>query len=415
VNSDERDYSVFDKQKELMRAWSSVPGVRAFLFTPNGLSRRGGNNPVQFVIQGDTYENLIQWRDQMLIKARESGLFASIESDLKNTQQQVRLDIDKNRAAALGLSVSDIGATLQALMAQQQVSEYIYDGYEYPVIMALEKEQRDTSEDILNVFVRNNSGELVSLANVITIRDQADIASLQRYNRLRAVTLSGGLAPGVSLGEALDFLDATARETLPYQAKIDYKGESLEYKEAAGGLLFIFGFALVVLFLVMAAQFESFVHPTVILFTVPLALVGGLFGVWVTQSSFSIFSQIGFLILIGIATKNGILLVEFINQKRDEGQEFSEAIVSACKMRLRPVLMTSVSTLAGAIPLVLAVGPGEASRNALGIVIFSGVSISALLTLFVVPGFYKLLARRTKSPESVAHELAALQQKESNS
>ncbi len=410
VNSEERDYSVFDAQKEIMRAWSSVPGIRAFVFPPNGLSRGGGNNPVQFVLQGDTYEHLLEWRDLILDKARESGLFSSIEADLKETQQQVRLGIDKNRAASLGLTVNDIGSTLQAMMAEQEVSQYIYDGYEYPVIMALADDQRDTSEDIKNVYVRSKkNGELVSLANVISVEDRADISSLERYNRLRAVTLSGGLAAGVSLGEALEFLENTSRDLLPDQANWDYKGESLEFKESSGGLAFIFGFALIVLFLVMAAQFESFVHPTVILFTVPLAIVGGLLGLWVTQTSFNIFSQVGFLMLIGIATKNGILLVEFINQRRDEGLEFAEAIVSACKMRLRPVVMTTVSTVVGAIPLVMASGPGEASRNVLGIVILFGVSISALLTLFVVPGFYKLLARRTTSPEAVSKELERLQ------
>lgn len=412
VDWDKRDFSVFDTQRELMKAWSAIPGIRAFIFPPNGLSRTGGGNPVEFVIQGDSYDKLLVWRDLVLEKANVSGLFSSIQSDLKETQQQVRLTIDKNRAAALGVTVSDIGTTLQALMAEQEISQYINDGFEYPVILALVADQRDTSEDIRNIFVRSRvSGELVSLANVITVENRADIASLERYNRLRAVTISGGLAPGVTLDQALDFLEATSKELLPQEANIDYKGESLEFKEASGGLLFVFGFALLVLFLVMAAQFESFVHPTVILFTVPLAIVGGLLGLWLTDSTFNIFSQIGFLMLIGIATKNGILLVEFINQLRDEGKEFSEAIVEACKLRLRPVIMTTVSTVMGAIPLVFAVGPGEASRNVLGIVILFGVSISAILTLFVIPGFYKLLARKTKSPEAVSKELLKLQQK----
>lgn len=412
VDWDKRDFSVFDTQRELMKAWSAIPGIRAFIFPPNGLSRTGGGNPVEFVIQGDSYDKLLVWRDLVLEKANASGLFSSIQSDLKETQQQVRLTIDKNRAAALGVTVSDIGTTLQALMAEQEISQYINDGFEYPVILALVADQRNTSEDIRNIFVRSRvSGELVSLANVITVENRADIASLERYNRLRAVTISGGLAPGVTLDQALDFLEATSKELLPQEANIDYKGESLEFKEASGGLLFVFGFALLVLFLVMAAQFESFVHPTVILFTVPLAIVGGLLGLWLTDSTFNIFSQIGFLMLIGIATKNGILLVEFINQLRDEGKEFSEAIVEACKLRLRPVIMTTVSTVMGAIPLVFAVGPGEASRNVLGIVILFGVSISAILTLFVIPGFYKLLARKTKSPEAVSKELLKLQQK----
>ncbi|WP_317931032.1 efflux RND transporter permease subunit [Halioxenophilus sp. WMMB6] len=412
VNWDQREDSVFDIQRKLTAAWAEIPGIRAMAFVPNGLSRSGGNTPIQFVIQGDTYDHLIEWRDIIMDAARSSGLFTIISSDLNETQQQIHLSVDKNRAASLGISVNDVGLSLQALMAEQEVSQYVYDGLEYPVIMAVEDDQRNTSDDINNIYVRsNNSGKLISLANLVTIENRADISSLQRYNRLRAVTISAGLAPGVSLGEGLQFLEQAVADKLPQQAQIDYKGESLEFKESTGGIIFIFGFALLVLFLVMAAQFESFVHPTVIMFTVPLAIAGGLLGLWITQSSFNIFSQIGFLMLIGVATKNGILLVEFINQMRDEGAAFGEAIVTACKMRLRPVLMTTVSTVVGAIPLVMATGPGEASRNVLGIVVLFGVSIAALLTLYVVPGFYQLLARRTQSPEAVAKELASLQAK----
>ena len=415
VDWDERDYSIFDSQREIMAAWSGIPGIRAMVFAPNGLSRGGGNSPVQFVIQGDTYENLIQWRQLVMDKAQQSGLFTTINSDLKETQQQIHIKIDKNRAAALGVSAADVGLTLQAMMAEQEISQYVFDGLEYPVILAVQDDQRNTSEDITNTFVRSAvTGELVSLANFVQLENRADIPSLERYNRLRAVTISAGLAPGVSLDQGLAFLEQVVREELPHQAQVDYKGESLEFKEASGSVVFVFGFALLILFLVMAAQFESFVHPTVIMFTVPLAIAGGILGLWVTQSSFNIFSQVGFLMLIGIATKNGILLVEFINQMRDEGQAFGTAIVTACKMRLRPVLMTTVSTVVGAIPLVMATGPGAASRNVLGIVVLFGVAIAAVLTLYVVPGFYQLLARRTKSPESVANELAQLQAEQSH-
>jgi multidrug efflux pump len=405
-----RDYSIFEAQKEMQQAWAGVPGVRTIMFSPNGLSRSGGNSPVEFVIQGDNYENLIAWRDIILDRARASGLFTALRSDLKENQQQIKIEIDRDRAAVLGVTINDIGSTLQALMAEQEISQYVRDGLEYPVILSVKDDQRDTSADINNVYVRSRqSGELVSLANFVSVKNQADIASLERYNRLRAVTISGGLAEGVSIGEGLAFLEQTATEFLPEYASVDYKGESLEYKESSGNMVFLFGLALIVLFLVMAAQFESFIHPSVILFTVPLAIMGGLLGLYLTQSSFSIFGQIGFLMLIGIATKNGILLVEFINQLRDQGKEFNDAILEACKIRLRPVIMTTLSTAVGALPLVFATGPGEASRNVLGIVIFAGVMISALLTLFVIPGFYKLLARGTGSPERIAKELETLQ------
>jgi multidrug efflux pump len=239
----------------------------------------------------------------------------------------------------------------------------------------------------------------------------AGIGTLNRYNRMRSVTISGDLAAGVSLGQALDFLEQTVHEKLPVQAKTDYRGQSLEYRESSAGIYFTFGLALLILFLVMAAQFESFIHPTVIMITVPLALVGGMAGLVVTGMTLNIFSQIGLLMLIGIATKNGILLVEFINQMRDEGHEFEQAIVEACKLRLRPVLMTTISTLAGAIPLIIMSGPGSVSRNVLGVVVLFGVSVATVLTLYLVPGLYKLLARNTSSPETIARRIEALRKR----
>jgi multidrug efflux pump len=238
---------------------------------------------------------------------------------------------------------------------------------------------------------------------------RAGVGTLNRYNRMRAVTISGSTAPGVSLGQALAFLDTTVGEQLPPQAKTDYKGQSLDYQESSSGMYFTFALALLILFLVMAAQFESFVHPTVIMITVPLALVGGLAGLVITGQTLNIFSQIGLLMLIGIATKNGILLVEFINQMRDQGRAFEEAIIEACKLRLRPVLMTTISTLAGAIPLVVMSGPGSVSRNVLGVVVLFGVSLATVFTLYLVPGLYKLIAARTGSPEAIARKIAALQ------
>jgi multidrug efflux pump len=361
------------------------------------------------VLQGPDYLTLAGWRDVVLEQARDSGLFGRIDSDLKETQQQVHLDIDVSRAAALGVSARDVAEALQALMTEQEVTTYSVDGEEYPVIVQLEDEQRVTPSDIGNVRVRGNNGELIQLSNLLRTDNQAGIAILNRYNRLRAVTLSATLAPGVALGDALAFLEGVVDEALPPAAKVAYKGQSLDYKESTGDIYFAFGLALLVLFLVMAAQFESFVHPAVIMVTVPLALLGGVLGLWLTGSSFNLFSQIGLLMIIGIASKNGILLVEFINQVRDEGVEFEPAIVEASVLRLRPVMMTAVSTIVGALPLVLMEGPGSASRNVLGVVVLSGVSLATVLTLFLVPAVYKLLARKTSSPETIAREMQALE------
>ena len=246
------------------------------------------------------------------------------------------------------------------------------------------------------------------MANLIRIEELAGPGSLQRYNRIRAVTLSGNLAPGYALGDALEFLENAVRENLPETAQIDYKGESLEYKEASGSLAFTLALALLIVYLVLAAQFESFIQPVVILLAVPLALAGALIGLAVTDSTLNIYSQIGLVMLIGIAAKNGVLIVEFINQLRDAGHEIGQAIIDGAVIRLRPVMMTTISTVAGAVPLILASGAGSESRTVLGVVIFSGVLFASLLTLFVVPVFYSLLASRTKSPEAVARELDEL-------
>ncbi|TXS91396.1 efflux RND transporter permease subunit [Parahaliea maris] len=409
VSPGERDYSSFELRDEMMGYWRDLPGLSVMAFLPAGLGQRGANTPVEFVLQGPDYESLAEWRDTVIAAAGDSGLFGNLNSDLRETQQQLHVTTDLARAAALGVSARELGEALQSLMAEQQATTFSERGEEYPVIVQLERSQRASPDDIRNIFVRGDSGELVQLANLVSLESVASIAALQRYNRMRAVTIEGSLAPGVALGDALAFLENVAKTELPPSAKVDYKGESLNYKESTGAIYATFGMALLVTFLVMAAQFESFVHPTVIMVTVPLAIVGGLAGLVITGQSFNIFSQIGLLMLIGIATKNGILLVEFINQLRDEGIAFKEAIVQACGLRLRPVLMTTVSTLVGAMPLLLMTGPGSASRNVLGAVILFGVATATLFTLYVVPGLYNLLARRTGSPGDIARQMQALE------
>ena len=405
VPYDERDYSAFDLRDLLVREWRDIPGVRIMAFLPRGLGQRGPNTPVEFVLQGPDYERLAAWRDVVMTEARTSGLFGMLVSDLKETQQQIHVTIDTTRAAALGVSTREVAEALQALMTEQEVTTYAADGEEYSVIVQLEDDQRVTPSDIENVQVRGTNGQLVQLSNLLRTESRAGIANLNRFNRLRSVKISASMADGVSLGEALEFLEAVVERELPVTAKIAYAGESLDYKESSNTIAFAFALALLVLFLVMAAQFESFIHPLVIMVTVPMALVGGLVGLSLTGNTFNLFSQIGLLMLVGIATKNGILLVEFINQVRDEGQAFDEAIVQASVLRLRPVLMTTISTLVGAIPLVMMSGPGSASRNVLGVVVLSGVSIATLFTLFLVPAVYRVLARGTESPEAIAREM----------
>ena len=405
----ERQTSTKDAMAQLQRQWQGLRDARVFTFMRSGISRHGGGQPVKFVLGGPNYEELARWRDIMLERIAENPGLQRVDSDLKETQPQLMVDVDENRAADLGVSVQSVGRTLQAMMSDQQVTTYVVDGEEYDVVLQAPDDQRATPNDLTNLYVRSDrSGALIPLSNLVTASNIAGPASLNRYNRLRSVTISANLAPGYALGDALAFMENIVQEELPTSARIDYKGESLEYKESSGAIFFTFGIALLVVFLVLAAQFESFVHPLIIMVTVPLAVAGGLLALKVTGGTLNIYSDIGVVMLIGIAAKNGILIVEFINQLRDQGMEFIEAIVEGARVRFRPVVMTTLSTVMGSVPLMLATGPGSESRRTLGIVMFAGVAMATLLMLFVVPVFYRLFARNTSTPEAVARELEAL-------
>ena len=405
----ETNYTTEEVMQRGMAVWSQIPALRIVAFMRSGLSRSGGGQPVQIVLGGTNYDELAEWRDTILARAQENPNLRRVDADLRETQPQVIVRIDRDRAADLGVSVQTIGRTLQTLMAEQRVTTYIRDGEEYDVVLQAEGTQRTGTEDLENTYVRSDdSGALIPLANVVTMESIAGQSALNRYNRLRAVTISASLANDYPLGAALAYLENLVAESLPSTAQLDYKGESLEYKEASGSIYFSLGLALLVVFLVLAAQFESFVHPFVIMVCVPLAVAGGLIGLLLTGKTFNIYSQIGVIMLIGIAAKNGILIVEFINQMREAGHDFEKSVLEGARIRLRPVLMTALSTIMGSVPLILATGPGAASRETLGVVIFFGVSLATLLTLFVIPAFYSLFARRTGHREAVSHRLDEL-------
>ncbi|MEQ8409366.1 MAG: efflux RND transporter permease subunit [Gammaproteobacteria bacterium] len=409
-----RDKATSEVMAELNQEWAKIPGIRAFMFMRSGLGRGGGGQPVQFVIGGRSYDELVQWRDQIMTQAQDSGLFTRMDSDFNETKPSLTVRVDQVRAADLGVSTQAIGQTLQAMMSESRVTTFADAGEEYDVILQAEDSQRASPDDLTNIYVRSDtSGELIPLANVIQVDNSAGPTALNRYNRIRSITLSAGLAPGVDLDTGLSYLENLVAEQLPEYAQIDYKGESLDLRASEGGLATVFLLALLVVFLVLAAQFESFIHPLVIMTTVPLAIFGALIGLLLTDNSLNIYSNIGLIILVGIASKNGILIVEFANQLRDQGKEFSAALNQACDQRLRPVLMTAFSTLMGAIPLILATGAGSESRVLLGIVIFSGVLMTTITTLFVVPVVYNLLARNTGSPEAVAQKLERLREESS--
>ncbi len=385
---------------------SDLPGIRAFAIMRQGLGG-GTGKPVQFVLGGPSYEVLTEWRDQFITALEEDnpGL-VDIDWDYKETQPQYRIQVDYDRAADLGVTVTDIGVTLQTMLGSRRVTTYIDDGEEYDVILEGMRSEQNTPNDIQNIYVRSaRSGELIPLSNLVTIRPIADSPTLNRYNRVRAITIEAGLAEGASLGTVLDAMQAKAREVLPQEATLDFKGQSLDFKTSGQSLIFVFITGLVIVFLVLAAQFESYRHPIIIMLCVPATLAGGMLGIWLTGNSLNIYTQIGLIMLIGLAAKNGILIVEFANQLRDEGRPFYEAIKEASLARFRPIVMTSLTTAAGALPLILSSGAGAETRSAIGILILFGVIAAALVTVLFVPTAYALIARGSGSPNDVANRL----------
>lgn len=407
---DQRDWSTFDLMEQVQKELAQVSGVRAFGFMRSGISG-GGGRPVQFVLQGNTYEQLAAYRDILLDEASKNPNLLELDSDYKETLPQLLIRIDQERASDLGVSVGDIGRTLETMLGQRRATTYIDRGEEYDVILEGERSDYRSPTAIDNIYVRSNATQsLIPLSNLVTIEERATAGNLNRFNRMRSITIEANLAEGYSLGEALSYLENIVREKMPDDVSIAYKGESQLYKDSGSSVIFVFILALVIAYLVLAAQFESFVHPFVIMLMVPLAILGAMIGLYLADLTLNIYSQIGIVMLIGLAAKNGILIVEFSNQLRDAGMSFDEAVVRASQQRLRPIVMTAFTTLMSAVPLILGSGPGAESRMVIGVVIFSGVALSAFLTIFVIPSLYSLLARNTTSPMKLTHDIAALEQ-----
>ena len=398
--------SAFVIMDEIRGKLADLPGVRAFPIMRQGFGG-GSNKPVQFVIGGGSYDELAKWRDIVMEKAAELKLpLLGLDSDYKETKPQLRIIVDTERAAALGVSVETVGETLQTMLGSRTVTTYIDGGEEYDVLLEGVRGKQNTLTDVQNIYVRSELTEdLIPLSNLIKIEEYASASTLNRYNRIRAVTLEANLAEGYSLGEALTDLETVVKENLPPEAVIDYKGESLDFRSGASSLAFVCVLGFFVVFLVLAAQFESFIHPFVIILTVPFAIVGALLGLYLTGNTLNVYTQVGLIMLVGLAAKNGILIVEFANQLRDEGFEFLRAIEKAAGTRLRPILMTSITTIAGAIPLAYSFGAGAETRAAIGVVVLFGVFFGTLFTLFVVPAAYALLAQKTGSVSNVERKL----------
>ncbi|SJN11025.1 RND multidrug efflux transporter; Acriflavin resistance protein [Halomonas citrativorans] len=396
-------WEVIDDVRALLRP---LPGVQAFPVMRQGFGQRT-QKPVQFVIGGGNYAELARWRTLLMDYVREDNpRITALESNYNETQPQLSVEINYERAAALGVTITEIGRTLEVLLGGRNVTRYVDNGEEYDVIIEGDRDRQNSPRALDNIQVRSaRSGELIPLASLVTLTDVAGASTLNRFDRIRAITIEANLADGYPLGEALAYLQATADTLLPEEAQTNLAGPSRDFQQASGATTFLLVLGAIVVFLVLAAQFESLIHPLVIMLTVPLAMSGALLALLLSGQSLNIYSQVGLVLLIGLAAKNGILIVEFANQLRDEGKAFRTALIEASVTRLRPILMTAITTMAGAIPLIISSGPGAESRLVIGTVIMAGVGAATLFTLFVVPVAYDLLARHTGSPGAVKRRL----------
>ncbi|MCU7945834.1 MAG: efflux RND transporter permease subunit, partial [Candidatus Thiodiazotropha sp. (ex Cardiolucina cf. quadrata)] len=346
---------------ELRKKLSDLPGVKVFPVMRQGFGRRI-QKPIQFVIGGGTYQELAEWRDILLHKINEDNPgFQGINWDYKETKPQLKVVIDYDRAAQLGVTVESIGRTLETMFGSRRVTTYIEEGEEYDVILEGERLDQQTPTDLSHLYVRSDTnGQLIQLANLISLQEVADSIKLNRYNRVRAITIEANLKHGLALGSALGYLEGLVHDHLPAH---------------------------------------------VIMLTVPLAMAGALLGLYLTDQTLNIYSQIGLIMLVGLAAKNGILIVEFANQLRDSGREIGEALMEAAHVRFRPIVMTGITTAAGSVPLLLSSGAGSETRTVIGTVILAGVIAATLFTLYIVPVAYHLLARHSGSPKQLAHQL----------
>ncbi len=388
------------------KMFAGMPGVLAFPVNPPSLGQSFRNPPVQFVVQASSYEALERMTDALLAKARQSSAIANPDTDLRLNKPQLAVDIDREKAASMGIDVETIGRTLETLLGGRQVTRFKREGKQYDVILQLEAKDRDTPADLTAIFVRARDGRLVQLSNLVKVRETVGPKELNHFNRLRAAVLTANVAPGYTLGEALQFLEGAAKEVLDAGARTELDGPSREFKDSGAALAVTFMLALAFIYLVLSAQFESFVSPFVIMLTVPLAMTGALAALKLSGGTLNVYSQIGLVMLIGLITKHGILIVEFANQLRAKGMASADAVVEAATLRLRPILMTTGAMVLGALPLALATGAGAEARQPIGWVIVGGLLLGTVFTLFVIPTAYMLLVGRRR-PDAAREQVAA--------
>ena len=402
----ERTRSADEISQELNGKLRGQTDAQVNASVPGAFQRGGGNsNSIEMIATGSDYEQLFQWLQPVLAAAKEYPGFSRPRLNYEPNAPRLLVDVDPQKAAGLGVSSQQVGRTLETMFGSRRATTYIRGGQEYDVILQTNRDDRRNVSDLEALYVATGGGQLVPLSAVVTTQTTGDTPDRRRLDRQRAITLSADLNPGTTLADAVAFLNAEVAKQPGGVGAIRWGGAARDQQEAGGAVAAAFGLALLLVFLVLAAQFESWITPAVIMLTVPLAAAGGLFGLLMAGSSLNIYSQIGLIILIGVAAKNGILIVEFANQLRDQGRSIREAIIESASLRLRPIIMTSIATAFGALPLVLWQGAGAGSRQTIGVVIFAGAIFATMLTLFVVPVIYGVLARFTRSPEYTARKI----------
>jgi hydrophobe/amphiphile efflux-1 (HAE1) family protein len=396
VDPDQRTRSQSEIAELLTAKTKAFPEARTFVIQEQTISAGGqaarGGLPVQFVLQAPDFERLKEVLPRFLDEANKNPVFQGVDANLKFNKPEINITINREKAQNLGVAVADIAQTLQLAFSGQRFSYFTMKGKQYQVIGQVDRSNRDEPLDLTSVYVKNNRGELIQIDNLVNVEEQSNPPQLYHYNRYMSATVSAGLAPGKTVGDGIQAMDEIAASVLDDSFSTSLTGASRDFAESSSNILFAFVLALILIYLILAAQFESFIDPLIIMITVPLALAGALFSLWYFNQTMNIFSQIGLIMLIGLVTKNGILIVEFANQLREQGLPKSKAILQAAEARLRPILMTTMATVLGALPIALALGAGAESRKSMGIVIIGGLLFSLILTLFVIPAMYQLLS-----------------------
>jgi multidrug efflux pump len=403
-NREDRERSQQEIYDELSVSTKKLSGARSLVVQQQTFGGRRSGLPVQYVIQAGDIEKLKEILPRFMAEASQSDVFQVVDLDLKFNKPEIRIEINREKAILMGVSTQAIGQTLQFALSGSRFGYFVMNGKLYQIIGQLERENRNDPIDLKSIYVKSNSGEMIQLDNLVALKEESSTPQLYHYNRFMSATVSAGLAKGKTIGQGIEEMDKIAARVLDESYTTALAGDSKDFAESSSSLAFAFILALVLIYLVLAAQFESFRDPLTIMFTVPLALFGALVFLWYFNQTLNIFSEIGIIMLIGLVAKNGILLVEFANQRKSHGLDKFEAIKEAATSRFRPILMTSLATILGTLPIALALGAGSESRVSMGISVVGGLLISTFLTLYIVPAMYTYISEKAKNVSNVEDE-----------